>query len=301
MTQEEIETGCSSNLLAGFNLAHETGHFLGLADTRAPQAADTLPSTVDKDHPYIGSSVHANCFIGSSEEECESNAPWSHLLGDGCGQEGIEDCSLADIDYGKEVTCYPGCLNGIQSYRSIRAGVMPYGTALPSGIYRQTEFGAWDEWFLQQSINADYQITPPSYETQVPLSRMGTVSARAGQYGSFQQKYASITGPPLGSRISLTPQSPFSKGKISLQAVSGDGKKVALRFENTFTVDNGSVLEIQGKKYQVFISKNAITLKRVETLPSRFQLKIPFKKLRTDAQKGAFVRNLQKVQHSLSS
>lgn len=138
-------------LFHGATMAHELGHTLGMFDISAQRPVATQDPALDQ-------LTIANCFIADSAQTCREHAPWKGLLGNGCGESGVEDCSPADLYYSTEVTCVEGCLPGVKSYRSTRGGTYAYGTALTgTDIYYHPydqPLGEWDARYLQQLIES---------------------------------------------------------------------------------------------------------------------------------------------------
>ncbi|RME54792.1 hypothetical protein D6777_02630 [Candidatus Woesearchaeota archaeon] len=147
--EERLNYICSSQR-TGPTLAHEISHFFGLGDISFPSS-----NVIDNENlnPQIG--TYPNCYASSSQTDCESNAPWRWLLGNGCGQPGVIDCTPYDLDYNKEIVCQPGCIRNYNSYRSIRYSIMPYGTALQGIPNRPTYvLGEWNEYYIDKKIKA---------------------------------------------------------------------------------------------------------------------------------------------------
>ncbi len=98
---------------------HEFGHSFGLLGDEyvTNEEGDTYP---------INESYFAdNCFPASSERECLMNSPWKDLLGQGCRNPAVIDCSKEDENYNLEIGCFEGCAKtefGI--YRPTRSSIM---------------------------------------------------------------------------------------------------------------------------------------------------------------------------------
>jgi hypothetical protein len=71
---------------------------------------------------YQAKNVNCNNEIcvetANSYQDCLTNAPWNNLIGDGCGEDGIVDCSVDNPDYEIEVNCFLGCGGARNLYRS---------------------------------------------------------------------------------------------------------------------------------------------------------------------------------------
>jgi hypothetical protein len=163
-TEERLRYICSSNDNLGEGLAHEMAHVFGISDVSVARE-DDRPATPEN-YPSPNSGTFPNCFAADTVEECEENAPWRHLLGNGCGEPGVIDCTPSDPDYNKEIICQPGCIGGLKSYRSIRYNLMPYGFALRDISNDPTHvFGEWDAYYIGKKIDAylDIGVTRNSY------------------------------------------------------------------------------------------------------------------------------------------
>lgn len=154
---DEVDDYCQYNSMLGEGLAHEMAHFLGFADEAYAMEDDEVGEPLSAAFPSV------NCFIAGSAEECRAKAPWKHLIGNGCGVNSTEDCTPDNPDFNKEVTCFPGCIGGKRSYRSIRYSLMPYGTGLSGleSLYKPLSFGEWNEWYITQKLKANLEVKPP--------------------------------------------------------------------------------------------------------------------------------------------
>jgi hypothetical protein len=120
---------------------HEMGHLFGdLTDEYLVAEEPIL------DHQPPG---QKSCWIGSlhTYEECLNDGLWSHLIGSGCGQEGILDCVESDANYNLEIGCYGGCGLWPESFRSARNTIMRAHATEPFS------FGPWNEEVLLSKIN----------------------------------------------------------------------------------------------------------------------------------------------------
>ena len=120
---DECERYIRKNFIIGSYIElHEFGHSFGnLLDEYSGGQSDV---NISGELNY----VNANCFRdgdGTTEQACLLNANWKDLIGDGCGQEGVIDCSEEDTDYIFEVGCFEGCMQMQNDvYRSTRASLM---------------------------------------------------------------------------------------------------------------------------------------------------------------------------------
>ena len=53
-----------------------------------------------------------------SYQDCLEKSPWSDMIGDGCGKEGVLDCAITDPNHDLEVNCFLGCGGKQNLYRS---------------------------------------------------------------------------------------------------------------------------------------------------------------------------------------
>ncbi len=136
-----IEPGYSG---VASTFVHEFGHAFG--DLADEYYGWNLNKTFD------GTSPKLNCYAGPTytKEECLLQAPWKDLIGDGCGEPGIIDCTPNDPMYTLEVGCFEGCYyhdKGI--FRSVNRSIM-FGLDVLNPHY---SFGSWNEKLLQDRLN----------------------------------------------------------------------------------------------------------------------------------------------------
>ena len=139
----EHNYGCNNEIACEFNprsqdlLIHEFG---------GHAFADLADEYVLYPNSFFEGETSYNCYSGpeGTYEECIENSPWKHLIGNGCGQVGILDCdNELEPDWGLEVGCWEGCMQGRGIFRSTRYNQM-------NGGY---EFGLWNEHLIQQRLN----------------------------------------------------------------------------------------------------------------------------------------------------
>tara|TARA_Y100000310_G_scaffold334428_1_gene414172 strand:+ start:6776 stop:8176 length:1401 start_codon:yes stop_codon:yes gene_type:complete len=84
--------------------------------------------------------VSSGSYCIDSEEalqDCYENSPWSDLIGNGCGEDGVIDCvlsteeSIGDEYYNLEVGCFLGCGQRLNTYRSNYNNIMRSTSANP--------------------------------------------------------------------------------------------------------------------------------------------------------------------------
>ncbi|MFA5888135.1 MAG: hypothetical protein WC852_05495 [Candidatus Nanoarchaeia archaeon] len=169
INHSEIGDFCGYNHLLGEGVGHEMAHFFGLADESA--AAD---SDVSYNKTIMPPLLSPNCFAAETAEECEEKAPWRYMLGNGCGENNTEDCNKSDPDFNREVTCFPGCISNIKSYRSIRYGIMPYGRGLTGleSMHKVVTLGEWVEWFVNQRIQGNLEVKAPVMNLSIEPTRL---------------------------------------------------------------------------------------------------------------------------------
>ncbi|MFH0936508.1 MAG: M64 family metallopeptidase [Candidatus Woesearchaeota archaeon] len=123
-------------------LVHEFGHsFGGLLDEYVYNPAGVAD--------YLISDSDKNCYAGPThtKEECLLQAPWKDLIGNGCSQDGIIDCTPENPKYDQEIGCYEGCnYLGLGIFRPTRASFMLDGGRYPF-------FGQWNEKLLQKKLD----------------------------------------------------------------------------------------------------------------------------------------------------
>ncbi len=147
---DNIKELCTSNTYLGEGLAHEMSHIFGLLDESVGRDADKILNVT---------STRANCAVASSVDECKNTSLWKWFMGNGCGQPGVIDCIQTDLDYNKEIVCHKGCIGGVNSYRSVRYSIMPYGYALQGVSSDPThELGEWNAYYLDKKIKAYLEI-----------------------------------------------------------------------------------------------------------------------------------------------
>lgn len=131
-------------------LAHEFGHsFANLYDEYIEEGIINISSLRSR-----MSTIHAsNCFFIDSDsatiDNCLENAPWKEMLGNGCGEDGVIDCSILNNLYNVEVNCVQGCYytNSPQIYRSGQNTLM-HAHQLPPYLY-----GPWNEDLIKKIID----------------------------------------------------------------------------------------------------------------------------------------------------
>ena len=117
---------------------HEFGHAFGdLADERP------LVRTNSGSEPE-----QLNCWGKDiSEETCMEDSPWSHLIGNGCGENGVIDCTYSDPNYNVEIGCFEGCAKwATGTFNPTRRSIM-FGSS-----YEPYKFGLWNEELLSIEI-----------------------------------------------------------------------------------------------------------------------------------------------------
>jgi hypothetical protein len=135
------ESGLQIEPISPRTFVHEFGHlFAGLRDEyRKPNPGEDELAT------------YANCYLGETRnaENCLENAPWKDFIGDGCGEDGIIDCTFRDENYRLEVACYEGCTFGPGSgmYRSTETNLMRSHGIDPFS------FGKWNEKLIQDELD----------------------------------------------------------------------------------------------------------------------------------------------------
>ncbi|MDO8428122.1 MAG: M64 family metallopeptidase [Candidatus Diapherotrites archaeon] len=107
-------------------LLHEFGHSFGnFGEEYFSQEMSLGPySTINlKDNCYT--EIRSPAEGKTTIEDCKEKASWKDLIGNGCGQDGIIDCTEQDANQILEVGCYEGCGKEIEgSYRSVLNSVM---------------------------------------------------------------------------------------------------------------------------------------------------------------------------------
>tara|TARA_Y100000034_G_C6891261_1_gene410047 strand:- start:53 stop:2500 length:2448 start_codon:yes stop_codon:yes gene_type:complete len=137
-------------------LVHEFGHQFGnLRDESVGSLGDAPIDPTDYNTNQL-----TNCLPFESIEDCRENAPWKDLIGNGCGEEGVVDCTnpdgshpsatdVSDVNenWAVEIDCYYGCkISG--TYRSVFDGIM--SDLYPESSYR---YGLYNEQLIQQKLD----------------------------------------------------------------------------------------------------------------------------------------------------
>ncbi|MDO8741507.1 MAG: CARDB domain-containing protein [Candidatus Woesearchaeota archaeon] len=142
---------------------HEFGHAFGLLHDEYALYEEKIPDNYYADK---------NCFIASSKQECEANAPWRYLYGNGCGENGVVDCIRGynnnipepiaicndpNNNCYTEISCYEGCRYyqyGIfrPNYNTVMR--WPSGSWVTSGNWINS-YGPYNEDLLSQKL-AEY-------------------------------------------------------------------------------------------------------------------------------------------------
>lgn len=125
---------------------HEFGHQFGnLRDEYVEIRGTTW-------NPNSILSQPSNCYASnpSSEEDCLENAPWKAYIGDGCGEEGIVDCTEQREDYlnFNEVGCFESCL--LTEFGIFRS---TFGSIMRSHYSPPFLFGPWNEKLIQDQLD----------------------------------------------------------------------------------------------------------------------------------------------------
>jgi len=123
---------------------HEFGHQFG--DLRD----ESVGALGDQPLDPSGNS-NTNCLSFSSLDECRQKAPWKNLIGNGCGKDGVVDCTNPDGSHKPgstaEVDCYFGC-KFTGTYRSIDEGIMKKLDCKPY------VFGLYNEKLIKEKLDA---------------------------------------------------------------------------------------------------------------------------------------------------
>lgn len=93
----------------------------------------------------------------TAESTCALDAPWRDLIGNGCGQDGVIDCTDRDQDYRKEVRCWTNKCS-VNSFGSVSGdNIMSVssgggGIIMADEFTRKPFFGAQDERLICRRI-----------------------------------------------------------------------------------------------------------------------------------------------------
>lgn len=147
-------------------LIHEFGHsFGGLFDeyafllTNSNRGGIYIPG---KSLPVVKNcfySTKTNCDTSNcystidSIKDCENNAPWKDLIGNGCGKDGIVDCSKSNPNYILEVSCQNLGCDYINTYRATFNSLIN-SLSFDSNIDHTRFFGPYNERTICIKIKA---------------------------------------------------------------------------------------------------------------------------------------------------
>ena len=127
---------------------HESGHLFGNG-----KVADEYILFPDKRYEEETSTSifggHKNCYAGPAHtsQECLDKAPWKDFIGNGCGQEGVIDCSPSDQSYPLEVACFEGCSkDGLGIFRPTLNSIM---NSAGIEIY---SYGPWNQKLIEDEL-----------------------------------------------------------------------------------------------------------------------------------------------------
>lgn len=88
------------------------------------------------------------------ENGCLINSEWRDLVGNGCGQDGVVDCTSIDADYNKEVRCWTNkcSVNSFGSVSNESIMSAQNGIVMADAYSREPFFGAQDERLICRRI-----------------------------------------------------------------------------------------------------------------------------------------------------
>ncbi len=102
-------------------------------------------------------SGYYSCNLGTNpaaESDCLLNASWRDLIGNGCGQDGVVDCTGSDANYRKEVRCWTNkcSVNSFGSVSNDSIMSAQNSFVMADEFTREPFFGAQDERLICRRI-----------------------------------------------------------------------------------------------------------------------------------------------------